>query len=318
MWRHLAVIGEIPKARSSHTITACEKNKVYVFGGEPEPRTADDNDTYCLDVEEGKWTRVEVTGPKPSPRFGHCAAFVDDKLYVFGGRTGITMGEGALSDIQCLDTNTKTWSEVKVTGDIPEARSFSAMTSHGANLFLFGGCGASGRFNDLHKFNTESQSWSKLSTSNEIVPRGGPGLAAVGAGACSIYVIAGFTGVEVNDAYKFDVATSTWETLNINPNIPPISVFALVAVGEKLVLFGGETQPAVDGHAGAGCYTNDTYILHTDKMDKGWTKAAPGGSLPPPRGWMQATTLSDPDRIVVFGGNSPSNERLSDTYILTL
>ncbi len=52
------------------------------------------------------------------------------------------------------------------------------------------------------------------------------------------------------------------------------------------------------------------------KGGAGWHMLAAAGSPPTPRGWFAATAV--PGGMLVHGGNSPSNERLQDMYILDL
>ena len=51
---------------------------------------------------------------------------------------------------------------------------------------------------------------------------------------------------------------------------------------------------------------------------KGWHRLQVDASsdLPTPRGWFAA--CATPQGLLVHGGNSPSNERLSDMYLLNL
>ncbi len=42
----------------------------------------------------------------------------------------------------------------------------------------------------------------------------------------------------------------------------------------------------------------------------------PEGDVPCPRGWLAATAT--PAGVVIFGGNSNSNERLGDMYLLDM
>ena len=37
-----------------------------------------------------EWTKLQCTGPIPSPRGGHAAVLIDDVMYVFGGFNGET------------------------------------------------------------------------------------------------------------------------------------------------------------------------------------------------------------------------------------
>jgi hypothetical protein len=57
-------------------------------------------------------------------------------------------------------------------------------------------------------------------------------------------------------------------------------------------------------------------IMLQVKGGAGWHKLQVGGQTPSPRGWFAATAL--PGGMLVHGGNSPSNERLADMYLLDL
>lgn len=86
-WTRLEQKGQLPLARSSHSITAVE-GTCYVFGGEHEPRTPIDSVLCEYDLESGQWAQRACTGEAPSPRVAHTAAVVGQSLYIFGGRSG--------------------------------------------------------------------------------------------------------------------------------------------------------------------------------------------------------------------------------------
>lgn len=51
------------------------------------------------------------------------------KIYIFGGRTGIDMGEGCLADLYAFDTATNSWSKLEPKGEgaaWPPKRSYHA------------------------------------------------------------------------------------------------------------------------------------------------------------------------------------------------
>lgn len=104
----------------------------------------------------------------------------------------------------------------------------------------------------------------------------------------------------------------------------PRSVAALAAAGPArslLVLFGGELAPSKDGHAGAGQFTAETYVLDTAAVVGGggaWRRleAAGGGGAPSGRGWL-ASTATEAGEVVVHGGNAESNVRLADGFVLS-
>lgn len=71
---------------------------------------------------------------------------------------------------------------------------------------------------------------------------------------------------------------------------------------------------AAEGHAGVGCYSADTFCM--DPACRHFHRLAPGGEPPQPRGWLAAAAC--PAGLVVHGGNSLSNERLGDMFLLHL
>jgi N-acetylneuraminic acid mutarotase len=75
-------------------------------------------------------------------------------MYVFGGRNGVDMTAGSMDDLHAFDSATATWQLVAPApgSAVPPARSYHTMTAAGGKLYVFGGCGASGRLNDLWRW----------------------------------------------------------------------------------------------------------------------------------------------------------------------
>ena len=78
------------------------------------------------------------------------------------------MGEGSTNDLYRLNLSSQTWSQVATKGTPPEPRSFHAMVAVKGKLYVFGGCGTSGRLSDLHRFDCEDESWEQLPSSEAI------------------------------------------------------------------------------------------------------------------------------------------------------
>ena len=191
-WRRLVTSTPLP--RSSHTLSVI-KGKAYVFGGEERPREPVANEMHVLTlpsstVNEVDYKTVPATGSAgnnevPVPRVGHTATIVNDRIYVFGGRGGASMGaldeQGALWE---YDTSLDHWTKMApVKGSpCPEPRSYHSSTStihplpmqndppeattdrldpeaHGT-VFIHAGCTASGRLNDLWAFDIAARTWS--------------------------------------------------------------------------------------------------------------------------------------------------------------
>ena len=90
-------------------------------------------------------------------RFGHSQAAVGKSIFVFGGRMGTSIDEKLLNDLWTFDTDSKTWSEVEVKGDVPSPRSFHSSVVVGECIYVFGGCPAEGRQSDLHLFDSKNK-----------------------------------------------------------------------------------------------------------------------------------------------------------------
>lgn len=161
-WRQLSLSG-IPEhlaARSSHCL-AVLNGKVYIFGGELQPRTPIGNELLIVDLHDGK-TRVldgSDAATWPSSRVG--ASIVSHKstnaLYSWGGRGGKEMKpievktkseEKDRDDVWKFDISTEIWSKLdtqaKEDSAYPEARSYHAMTASGDALYIHAGCPSNG------------------------------------------------------------------------------------------------------------------------------------------------------------------------------
>lgn len=64
-----------------------------------------------------------------------------------------------------------TWMKLDSMGDVPQARSFHVATAAGGKLYVFGGCGAGGRLNELHSYDPESNAWQQLPASDAVAVR---------------------------------------------------------------------------------------------------------------------------------------------------
>ncbi|XP_022758912.1 nitrile-specifier protein 5 [Durio zibethinus] len=315
-WLKLHQNGTGPGARSSHALTIVGQ-KAYVFGGEFTPRVPVDNKLYVFDLNTLTWSVAEVTGDVPPPRVGVTMATVGETIYVFGGRDST---HKELNELYSFDTSTNKWNLLTSDDSSPAHRSYHSMTGDDRHVYVFGGCGVAGRLNDLWAYDVVDQKWIKYPTPEDSCKgRGGPGLAVVQG---KIWVVYGFSGVEMDDVHCFDPVVEQWSQVETNGEKPTArSVFSTVGIGKYIIIYGGEVDPSDLGHLGAGKFSGEVYGLDTETLVwKKWEDAPSLESHPGPRGWCAFASglMTDgQQRLLVYGGNSPSNDRLDDIFIFT-
>lgn len=315
-WVKLEQKGAGPGARSSHAITLVG-DTAYSFGGEFTPRMPVDNTMYALDLKAQSWSALDATGDVPPPRVGVTTASVGGTVFVFGGRD---QDHKELNELYSFDTATNTWALLSSGEDGPPHRSYHSMVADGERnrVYVFAGCGDAGRLNDLWAYNVTAGQWEELPSPGEAcLPRGGPGLAVAGG---KVWVVYGFSGDhELDDVHCYDPATGEWAMVETTGDKPsPRSVFCAVGVGKHVVVFGGEVDPSDLGHLGAGKFSAEAFALDTETG--AWVRLDDASDHHPgPRGWcaFSAGALDGRRGLLVYGGNSPTNDRLDDIYFFT-
>ncbi|KAF7833152.1 Nitrile-specifier protein 5 [Senna tora] len=314
-WVKLDQNGTGPGARSSHAI-AIVGQKMYAFGGEFAPRVPVDNKLHVYDLETLTWSVADVSGDVPPPRVGVTMAAVGDTIYVFGGRDA---EHKELNELYSFDTRANKWALISSGDAGPPHRSYHSMTAGDRYVYVFGGCGVAGRLNDLWAFDAVENKWLQFPSPGENCKgRGGPGLAVVQG---KIWVVYGFSGEEADDVHCFDPAQKCWaqvETIGEKPTAR--SVFSSVAFGKQIIIFGGEIDPSDQGHMGAGKFSAEAYALDTETL--AWKRLddqPDSGIHPGPRGWcaFSGGRRDGKEGLLLYGGNSPSNDRLNDIFCFT-
>ncbi|KAH7533508.1 hypothetical protein FEM48_Zijuj04G0138400 [Ziziphus jujuba var. spinosa] len=314
-WVKLDQKGTGPGARSSHAITLVG-SKAYVFGGEFAPRVPVDNKLHVFNLEDLTWSVADATGDIPPPRVGVTISAIGSTIYVFGGRDS---DHKELNELYSFDTSTNKWTLLS-SGDIgPPHRSYHSTTADDRHVYIFGGCGVAGRLNDLWAYDVVDQKWNKYPTAGDKCKgRGGPGLVVAQE---KIWVVYGFTGVEADDVHYFDPAQNEWTQVETHGEKPTArSVFSTVVIGKYIFVCGGEVDPSDLGHMGAGKFSGETYALDTETLVwKRWDDGPNSGHHPGPRGWCAYAggKWNGKEGLLVYGGNSPSNDRLDDIFFFT-
>eukprot|EP00243_Klebsormidium_subtile_P008595 TRINITY_DN410_c0_g2_i1.p1 TRINITY_DN410_c0_g2~~TRINITY_DN410_c0_g2_i1.p1 ORF type:complete len:334 (+),score=28.34 TRINITY_DN410_c0_g2_i1:187-1188(+) len=317
-WKDVTRKDGAPLARSSHSV-AVLRNKAYIFGGEHKPRVPIDNTLHVFDLETRMWSTEVARGDAPPPRVGMTMVAVDETLYIFGGRNGEAK---ELADLYAFDTITREWRNLNHIQGGPAGRSYHAAVTdeRRSSFFVFGGCAHDGRRNDLFEFDTKAEHWKAYPLPPEgsaLVPRGGPGLAVVDA---KVYVLFGFSGKEQGDIHAFDLRSDTWEQVHTEGETPSSrSVLGVTSFDNRFILaFGGEVDPSDQGHEGAGAFSDEVFVLDTTSRQWLRPKVRTESGVKPPcaRGWFAFAAFGG--SILVYGGNSATNDRLDDLHLLTI
>ncbi|EAL72937.1 hypothetical protein DDB_G0268696 [Dictyostelium discoideum AX4] len=224
--------------------------KVYIFGGFDGFGTNFNLAIY--NTESRVWTNIPnnfLKGKVPVSRTNHSSAVVGKNVYIFGGNNNDENGQyQVLDDLHCLNTETLTWTKLEgnlVQGTKPCARSGHCMTAIGNKLYLFGGGvwnhsnGWVEKFNDIHVFDTETNTWSKPIVQGEVQTSTfaisfnvGRYLFIFGGGSKPKHCV-------TNDIYVLDTETFFWSIPSIQEPRPPARDMGTACVADGDVYFMG-------------------------------------------------------------------------------
>lgn len=321
VWRK---ISSEPVLQRSSQVVAAVGGQAVVFGGELKPRVPRDNQVHLVDVSGGSRIQSLDTTNGPSPRVGSAAAVVGDRVYLFSGRGGEEMApieeKGALWAYSPKDNS---WELIQpVEGSYPAGRSYHCAASNDQDkIYIHAGCPESGRLSDLWSFDLSEKKWTQLRSAPDPA-RGGTSIAYSNG---RIYRLNGFDGKTEQGGQLdvYDPEHDTWKTISYTPDgtagpsARSVSCLLPAVIRNKnyLVTMFGERDPSSLGHQGAGKMLSDVWVFDIDSQ--AWKEVTITGDKPEARGWFDADTIHGA-QLVVQGGLSESNERISDIWVLDL
>ncbi|KAJ0713844.1 putative kelch-type beta propeller [Helianthus annuus] len=161
-WSLVEAKGDIPVARSGHTVVRAG-SKLILFGGEDNKRRKL-NDLHMFDLKSLTWLPLHCKGAGPSARCNHVATLYDDKLLlVFGG----TSKSKSLNDLFSLDFETMMWSRIKIHGFHPSPRAGCCGVLCGTKWYIAGGGSRKKRHAEILIFDILKLEWSVVHTSSQ-------------------------------------------------------------------------------------------------------------------------------------------------------
>ncbi|KAJ5332802.1 uncharacterized protein N7506_006585 [Penicillium brevicompactum] len=153
--------GHVPACLVNASVTYCNNDRIYAFGGFDQYTDEVYNHVLKLDLETLQWELVDNYGDIPGVRMGHTATlYQGDKLIVFGGENE---HRDYLSDVVILDLNTFTWTLPEIRGSIPRGRARHAAVIHEDKLFIVGGVTGENNLilDDLTYLDLQTWTWSR-------------------------------------------------------------------------------------------------------------------------------------------------------------
>ncbi|KAG8131914.1 hypothetical protein E2320_009808 [Naja naja] len=306
-WRRLPPCDEFVGARrSKHTVVAY-RDAIYVFGGDNGKTML--NDLLRFDVKDCSWCRAFTTGTPPAPRYHHSAV-------VYGsGYTGDIYSNSNLknkNDLFEYKLATGQWTEWKIEGRLPVARSAHGATVYSDKLWIFAGYDGNARLNDMWTINLQDRDlacWEEIKQTGEIPPSCCNFPVAV----CKerMFVFSGQSGAKItNNLFQFEFKEKIWtriptEHLLRGSPPPPQRRYGhtMVAFDRHLYVFGGAADNTLP---------NELHCYDVDSQTWEVIQPSPDSELPTGRLFHAAAVICD--AMYIFGGTVDNNIRSGEMY----
>ncbi|XP_048352634.1 leucine-zipper-like transcriptional regulator 1 isoform X2 [Sphaerodactylus townsendi] len=312
-WRRLPPCDEFVGARrSKHTVVAY-RDAIYVFGGDNGKTML--NDLLRFDVKDCSWCRAFTTGTPPAPRYHHSAVVYGSSMFVFGGYTGDIYSNSNLknkNDLFEYKLATGQWTEWKIEGRLPVARSAHGATVYSDKLWIFAGYDGNARLNDMWTISLQDKEltcWEEIDQSGEIPPSCCNFPVAV----CKekMFVFSGQSGAKItNNLFQFEFKEKIWtriptEHLLRGSPPPPQRRYGhtMVAFDRHLYVFGGAADNTLP---------NELHCYDVDSQTWEVIHPSPDSELPTGRLFHAAAVICD--AMYIFGGTVDNNIRSGEMY----
>lgn len=211
--------------------------------------------------------------PTISRRYSHSSSVCRDSMFVFGG---CTTASTTFNDLWRLDLGTRTWIRPLATGTYPPPKACASMVCYSDSLILFGGWTHTSPyplhqawliFNHLHIYNTNTNRWTQVGTTNTC-----PGMAGHTASMIGNKMVV-FGGLHCqsgwgpfassNEVWVLDVTLMTWKkqkTSNLTPH-PRYGHSQITLDSNHIIIIGG--------CGGPNMLFSDIWLLKTSEDTNG-------------------------------------------------
>lgn len=185
-WQKVKTEGLLPAPRESGTMVSYKqrpskhlyrtipyKGKLILFGGWCQPPPGAIlvgprffEDTQIFHVHDSRWQRINVDNNFPTPRAGHGASVVGNKMVIFGG----SQRNNRLNDVWVFDIDALSWTCPYIRGQKPRERfGHSQFTLNDRMILVIGGCGGPNELlSDVWLYDVMLSTWVQLNVENQI------------------------------------------------------------------------------------------------------------------------------------------------------
>lgn len=260
---------------------------------------------------------------QPPPLNEHAAAYDDARhmMIIFGGNTAVPENCGfpayTFQSVTWLyydyETGCGRWKRLD-DGNPPGRARHAAVFGDGA-MWVFGGrfrAGSSGNyqiFNDLWRFDPGTRTWTEVEARGELPPARFNHVLAYDPNRNQLLVQGGngsgnAVGPRVlNDVWRFDIATSTWEEIPFDGRGPTPRMWQagfFDAARDQLVVYGGGDETAFNNNA---TYFTDLLAFYPESGR--WAQLHDGrrGTHPDGRFWGHMVHDTAHDEYLLFAGH---------------
>ncbi len=218
-------------ALTNRLATVSSPNSVIASRSGNDPALASLGMVRFARLDGGAWRDGAASGA-PSARTEHVAAWIGQRMWIWGGKVGgLTVNTGAE-----YNPSLNSWSSLSPL-DAPSARYGAVSAWTGTRVVVWGGKAGS-YLGDGATYHPESLTWAATSSTGAPAARSGH----VGAWTGSRFVVWGgrnATGL-LSDGALLDIGSQSWSPLP-SANAPQARYGAtIVWAGDRLIIFGGE------------------------------------------------------------------------------
>ena len=204
-------------------------HKLYVVGGFRVVTNVPTDEVQVYDLQTHQWT---MANPLPSPRGGHVAVVLDNKIHVFGGGNS----HSTIADHSVFDPAKNRWSEL---APLPRAEGSMAAVAVDRKIYIIGGRSGYDDFGDVYIYDPATDTWS---TGPSMEPRGTAGAVLYCGG---IYLFGGESQSQrknLEDVLRLNLQKNVWESVTAMPTVRKFARAVLFM--DSVYIVGGSMVPA--------------------------------------------------------------------------